>query len=1008
MKHFITILFVFLGLFLGAQINTDLKNYSEEILLNEKQEAMFIKLKTSAGVNQNTVEGFITKTVLKSDDYTLRVSKEEKDNLNWTHTRYKLFYKGVELAGKMIISHSLNGQVISINGDLTIGSKPGAVYFTLSEKEALNIVLRKVAAKKYKWENKAEEKHMREVLNQPDFSYAPKANRVIFEKEGKSTCAYKFSIYAEEPLYKANLIVDATTGAILDEQNLICTADVPGSAITKYSGTQSITCNQNGAVYELKETQRGNGIETYNLNYTSTYANTNFTNSSTSWTATGADQGARDAHWGAEKTYDYYFSQHNRNSIDNNGFKLLSYVHYNTNYANAFWDGVRMTYGDGNGTSTYIFTTIDICGHEITHGLTSNTSDLNYSNESGALNESYSDIFGTLIENYGRPSNWNWRIGEQMTANGNGIRNMLNPAQFSDPDTYGGQFWYTGTADNGGVHTNSGVSNFWFYLLSIGGSGTNDLANPYNVTGIGLNSAAQIAFRALTVYYTPTTNYAQARALSIQAAKDIFGNCSNEVTQTTNAWHAVGVGGAFVPGLIGPDFTAFKTNFCALPATVNFNNTTTNGISYVWHFGDGSTSTSTTAAHTYTANGSYTVMLKATGCSNGLDSIIKPAYIVVNAPSNASASGVSGCANNSFTLSGSGSSVIKWYAGSNAIVPIGVGSTFVTPNLSTTTTYYVANTFSNTPVFGGMLSNTGGNFLTNPAQYLVFDVSSNCTLNSVVLYAQTAGNRIIELRSSTNVVINSTTVNLSVGANTVSLYYFITPGNNYQLGLAPGSTAALYRSNTGVSYPYPIAGCLNIKGSSAGIGFYYWFYNWEVSEADCTSPLLPVTVTITPDPQVSINAPSTVACIDDNSIPLTGTPPGGIFNGTGVVGSSFMPSTGAGNYAVIYNYNSNGCSGADTLQLQVAECVGLKQTTPSLTNWHVFPNPANEYIQIDAPNATAIKLEISDAVGRIVFVTEDFKPGEKISIRDFAKGVYMIQTSSDKNGETETFKFIKE
>src|SRR5690606_14769688 len=136
----------------------------------------------------------------------------------------------------------------------------------------------------------------------------------------------------EEPLYRANVFVDATKGTILDEQNLICTADVPGIAGTKYSGTQTITCDQNGSVYRLRETQPGQGIETYKMGNTSSYTNTNFINSTTTWTwNTGhPDQGASDAHWGAEKTYDYYWNLHNRNSINNQGHKLLSYIHYQT------------------------------------------------------------------------------------------------------------------------------------------------------------------------------------------------------------------------------------------------------------------------------------------------------------------------------------------------------------------------------------------------------------------------------------------------------------------------------------------------------------------------------------------------------------------------------------------------------------------------------------------------------------------------------------------------------
>jgi hypothetical protein len=199
-----------------------------------------------------------------------------------------------------------------------------------------------------------------------------------------------------------------------------------------------------------------------------------------------------------------------------------------------------MTYGDGSSADNFKpLTAIDVCGHEITHGLTSFTANLNYSNESGAMNEGFSDVFGTAIEWYARPAQHDWLIGGDFYV----IRNMSNPNAYGDPDTYKGTYWYTGTGDNGGVHTNSGVLNFWFYLLTAGGNGTNDNGFAYSVSGLGISKSQAIAFRTLTVYLVPTSNYSAARTASIQAASDLYGAASNEVTQTINAWDAVGVGG---------------------------------------------------------------------------------------------------------------------------------------------------------------------------------------------------------------------------------------------------------------------------------------------------------------------------------------------------------------------------------------------------------------------------------------------------------------------------------
>ena len=270
---------------------------------------------------------------------------------------------------------------------------------------------------------------------------------------------------------------------------------------------------------------RGTGIETYNLKKGTTYASgVDFTDADNTWNNVNAnkDEVATDAHWGAEMTYDYYKNVHSRNSYDGNGAKILSYVHYSSNYNNAFWDGVRMTYGDGDGTTFTPLTALDVCGHEITHAVTTNTANLIYSNESGALNESFSDVFGQTIEIWARPTKYSWKIGEDITPSGNGIRSMVNPNLFGHPKYYKGVSWYAGAADNGGVHTNSGVQNYWYYLIAKGSTGTNEKGNAFKIDSLGIDKAAKIAYRNLSVYLTSSATYADARIFSILSAADLF------------------------------------------------------------------------------------------------------------------------------------------------------------------------------------------------------------------------------------------------------------------------------------------------------------------------------------------------------------------------------------------------------------------------------------------------------------------------------------------------------
>ena len=320
----------------------------------------------------------------------------------------------------------------------------------------------------------------------------------------------------------------------------------------------------------------------------------------------------------------------NRNSFDDDGAKIRSYVHYGNNYSNAFWNGVVMTYGDGNGTSWNPLTSIDVCGHEVTHAVTTYSAGLIYAYESGALNESFSDIFGNAIEYYADSTEASWIVGEDITVSGNGIRSMSNPNNGNDPDTYLGSYWYSGSADNGGVHTNSGVQNYWFYLLTEGGVGQNDNNDSFFVQGLGIRHAEAIAYRNLTVYLTASSDYEDARYYAIQSARDLFGGCSDHVIQTTNAWHAVGVGDRFDSTEFSASFTG-EGRLCDTSDVIEFINTSVNGKDFFWDFGDGNTSTDQNPVHSYDNFGTYDVELIVHGCfGNVKDTILQQEFVVLD------------------------------------------------------------------------------------------------------------------------------------------------------------------------------------------------------------------------------------------------------------------------------------------------------------------------------------------------------------------------------------------
>jgi len=624
----------------GSSAKAIVKDAESLIMINDDYLPAYIKFSEGSEIDLSSVQSWLSDNFKLSPGFGLQFIRSEKDQIGYTHYKYQQTINGIPVLNGTYIAHVKDNKVISLNGKIKKYIEPNTGA-ALTEAAALQYALNYVNATEYKWQIPAEENYIKYITGNPEATYYPKGLLYIVPAKGnfatdKYRIAYRFDVYANKPVSRQYIFIDANTGEVIKTLNEIQTSNVTATADTKYSGTRTFTTDYTGSTYRLRETGRGLGIETYNMALGTTYSSTDFTNATTTWTGTNAakDEVARDAHWGAEMTYDYYYTKFSRSSVDNAGLKLLSYVHANlvgmgySDNVNAFWDGTRMTYGDGNTTYSPL-TTLDICGHEITHGVTSFTANLDYQDESGAMNEGFSDIFGTCIEFYAKPplSTGNWTIGEQI---GSAFRSMSNPNLYSQPDTYNGTNWYTGTGDNGGVHTNSGVLNYWFYLLCQGGSGTNDIGSAFSVTGITMTKAEQIAYRTLTVYLTSSSTYADARTYSILACQDLYGGCGAEAQAVTNAWYAVGIGAAWSSTPTTADFTACPTTFCSAPATVQFTNTSTNGNTFKWYFGDGTTSTTSSPSHIYTSVGVYNVKLVAIGGTCGSDSITKTAFINIS------------------------------------------------------------------------------------------------------------------------------------------------------------------------------------------------------------------------------------------------------------------------------------------------------------------------------------------------------------------------------------------
>ncbi|HEY9601155.1 MAG TPA: M4 family metallopeptidase [Allocoleopsis sp.] len=255
------------------------------------------------------------------------------------------------------------------------------------------------------------------------------------------------------------------------------------------------------------------------------------------------DPAVNEAYDGAGATYDLYYEVFERNSIDDRGLRLDSTVHYEQNYDNAFWNGDQMVYGDGDAQIFQRFTkAIDVIGHELTHGVTQYEANLMYWGESGALNESMSDVFGSLVKQ--RVLNQtaeeaDWIIGEGLftpNVKGVGIRSMKDPGTAYDdpvlgkdpqPATY--QNRYRGNDDNGGVHINSGIANRAFYLAAT------------EIGGYAWEKAGKIWYIALRDQLRQRSNFKRAATITIGIAGTLYGEGSAEQNAVRKAWQTVGV-----------------------------------------------------------------------------------------------------------------------------------------------------------------------------------------------------------------------------------------------------------------------------------------------------------------------------------------------------------------------------------------------------------------------------------------------------------------------------------
>ncbi|MFD7683306.1 M4 family metallopeptidase [Streptomyces sp. NPDC060187] len=475
---------------------------------------------TARRLGLGTREKLVVKDVVQDADGT-------------THTRYERTYAGLPVLGGDLVVHLKDGRTTVSEATRSTITVPS----TTPRRSAADARAKALAVSR------------KAAVGRPAVDAAPRL--VVWAAEGRPVLAWESVVegFQHDGTPSAlHVVTDAATGKVASRYEDIHT----GTGTGQFSGTVPLSTTPSGSTYQLVDADRA-GHRTYDLNQGTTGTGTLYTDDNDVWgdgTQSDRQTAGVDVAYGAAATWDYYKDVFGRNGIRNDGVAAYSRAHYGNNYVNAFWSDscFCMTYGDG-ASNTHPLTALDVAAHEMSHGVTSATANLTYSGESGGLNEATSDIFAAAVEFHSdlAADVPDYLVGEKIDIRGNGtpLRYMDKPSR----DGSSRDYWdpSLGGLD---VHYSSGPANHFFYLLSEG-SGAKTVngvaydsptADGLPVTGVGIENASRIWYRALTTYMTSTTDYAGARVATLRAAADLFGAYSATYLAVADAWAGIDVG----------------------------------------------------------------------------------------------------------------------------------------------------------------------------------------------------------------------------------------------------------------------------------------------------------------------------------------------------------------------------------------------------------------------------------------------------------------------------------
>jgi thermolysin len=452
------------------------------------------------------------------------------------HERLNQYHRGVRVFGGQIVWQKDSGLVLSVTGNLYEGIDVNPAPLL----EPQDAVGRALAAAS------------------PESRAVGRVELVVLPLADRFVLAYYLHVRGRSTLEA--VFVDARTGAVVLRYNDFRYQSVVGLGVGTWSDEKKMSVERAAGTNRAVDRLRPFDIKTYDVGF-DLEAWLLYLSATDAYLATDADNEWRDgavvdAHAYAGYTFDYYFRRFGRRGLDDQGLAAISFVHFvsqSAGYNNAFFDPVdtSMNYGDGDGETFQFFSSaLDVVTHELTHGVTNFTSDLIYLNESGALNEAFSDVMAIsaewLFEPPGNGRNRaDWILGEDLYIRfGSFIRSAENPRAAGDPDHYSIRCLppvCTEDFDNGGVHINSGIVNQAFYLMVQGGT---NRTSGVTVRGVGRDNIDRIEsvfYRAFAFYLVPSSDFHDAREATLAAAAELYGSGSVEAATVRAGWDAVGV-----------------------------------------------------------------------------------------------------------------------------------------------------------------------------------------------------------------------------------------------------------------------------------------------------------------------------------------------------------------------------------------------------------------------------------------------------------------------------------